>query len=56
MKLILDDGRTVELQQNPHGWYASHDGGRVRVTIIGDSTARSPAKCRWAPIERAVLA
>ena len=50
--LTLDDGTTVPLISDHHGWTAKHDGVLIHVTAVRTSVAVSPAKARMA-VDRA---
>lgn len=46
MTLILNDGTTVLLREDPHGWVATHAGRLIHLTITGPATA-TPSHARW---------
>lgn len=55
--VVLDDGTVVQLTRDATGLSARHEDVTIFVSTTQSSrVARSPAKCRWALVERAVLA
>lgn len=55
--VVLDDGIHVPLVLDPTGLSARHKDVTIFVSTTQSSrVARTPSHCRWAPVERAVLA